>query len=476
MRKVGYYLVIILLAFFLTKCCDACPEEETPICEKESPEAVGPNITLIPNELVVRIDVPEKLKLEGRDTVNGYISSLTEKIKLNLNNQLQTGPESIEYCPCDPSQQLWKFPSNQDLLEIEDLVTGTEDGSGRKQVEGDLQFMITLPKEGDGIAVNPEESGNILKEYRVPGRTSDAVNIAILDTGLDMTYFDETSQEDRVVLYLNPDNLELGRECKEKGAWGWNFVDNNSNVSDNHESIGHGTLVTKTIITELKRAGTPYRILPIKVFDNKGQGKYSTILCGMSFLNKVQALNRDLKIVNASFGGNLGNIPPERTKILQDYIDGMQHNAIVVASAGNCHFDTDDGFNNHYPSGYISNNIVSVAGYKQENNTILLSDSSNYGQVSIDVAARFERKLKLTNNNGTLTVQLRGTSYSAALVSARFAELIKSNPTWSPKLLKQEFLSIFPSNNNIWTEKSAELIPFVSRGRYVRESENTPPN
>ena len=105
------------------------------------------------------------------------------------------------------------------------------------------------------------------------------VTIAILDTGIDTTHPD-----------LQPQLVA-----------GWNFYDNNSNVSDVH---GHGTAVAGTAAAAGNNAiGTASvsfksKIMPMRVTDTQGYGYYSLISAAI-----ISAADKGARVANLSFLG-----------------------------------------------------------------------------------------------------------------------------------------------------------------------------
>ena len=363
----------------------------------------------------------------------------------------------IEFCACgDLSPVLVTFDAAFDIeTKLDNLKKDTsEDG-----VEGDINFNFTLlPNETPNlsssfeITLPPSELKGIKESFY---NTSNKV-IAILDTGVDL--LGQYSSDGNVATaneFIYKYNNVTTNDCIDTyDGTGWNFVNNTFNFYDDHTGIGHGTLVTKTLTNELEQLGvTDFSILPLKVFDEQGKGSYWKINCAMAYLTEIQETTQnqnntgDIKIINASFGGSFATLSINDLGVMQSFIDEFEDSAIFVASAGNCGDDTDSTVN-HFPSGYPSSNIVSVGGYTIDNNNEIQKDVfSNYGGISIDLAAPFtltQLEVYLLSNNGQKTLagtQVSGTSFSTPLVSAKLFEILTNEPTITPKDAIQKLYS-----------------------------------
>lgn len=461
MKKTGNTFLAFLLLLTIWACQTEIPMSAgQPVCDTYDEGAlinVGPNISISKTEVVISIN--DKIELKNPEEFTRMQDTVLAHFGYQRSD-LDSGKVTFETCECgDLSKQLWTFP--EDILNIETSVGGLQGGPGGGHVEGDLQFTITLPAEGNGIAVNPEADESPRDYIKEDGK----VNIAVLDTGLDLT-----RMENDKVLFLNPTGLRFlnskgeAIECG-PGMSGWNFVDNSSDIRDDHAMVGHGTLVTKTIMNSID-SGVDYRILPLKVFNHKGEGTYWDIVCALNYLKNVQIQTEGaIKIVNASFGGSLGNAMEDRIDILKSCIDDLRETAVVVTSAGNCHFNTDLIHYQHYPSGISSDNILAVGGYDEAGERIVLNDTSNYGNYNIDVAANFNQTLDLDiDGDGTLdNIKLSGTSYSAAYISAKLANKLAGTPNLAGPAT--DWKDTFTSAQ---TSISSDLQPYIANGRYVK--------
>ncbi len=262
------------------------------------------------------------------------------------------------------------------------------------------------------------------REICTLGNDDTKVNIAVLDSGINLNYFN-----DDPFLY---DTSGMG-DCP--GHVGWNFNGEGSkNVLDDY---GHGTYVTKIITDTLKAKGIGYRILPLKVLDSEGKGSFWNVLCALSYLQKIQKKDANIHLVNASLGGTMMKELFNDSDLFNTIVQELKGEMLVVTSAGNDGLDTDLGNLRHFSSSYTAVNILAVGGHsKDADGKLTVHSKSNYGRLSIDLAAPFEIEVA-----GLPVATLEGTSFSTAYVTALAAEVYKNydgNP--SPTLIKNELL------------------------------------
>ena len=208
---------------------------------------------------------------------------------------------------------------------------------------------------------------------------SPAVTVAVIDTGVDYTHPDLSSN-----IWTNPGESCPG--CSTDGIdndhngyvddWhGWDFVGNDNNPMDDH---GHGTHVAGTIGASgnngLGITGVNWnvRIMPVKFLNAQGSGTTADAVSAVLY-----AAQNGADVMNNSWAGG------DYSQALADAITfAGQHNSLFVAAAGN------DGTNNDttptYPASYNLPNVVSVAA---TDNTDGLAYFSNTGRQSVDLGA-----------------------------------------------------------------------------------------
>ncbi len=197
---------------------------------------------------------------------------------------------------------------------------------------------------------------------------------------------------------------------------GYDFVNGDPDPADDE---GHGTSAAGVIAARgdngLGLAGVCWhcRVMPVKVLDENGAGKTSTIAAGI-----VWAVDRGARVVNLSLGG------PGTTSALEgavQYASGK--GAVLVAAAGNSGTDT-----RFYPAAYEQ--TISVAATTE-------SDAL-YGWSSFGPWVKFAAPgCNTAPGRDDGYVQFCGTSSAAPLVSGIAALALSQKPALSRRELEQ---------------------------------------
>jgi subtilisin family serine protease len=235
--------------------------------------------------------------------------------------------------------------------------------------------------------------------------------VAVIDTGAETLH--PSLQEN---LWTNPGETgldDLGKDKSKNGVdddgngfiddiHGWNFADNNNDLSDLH---GHGTHVAGII----QSIAPKINLMILKYYDPKSNGEDN-------LANTVKAIRyatqMGARIINYS-GGGTTKYPAEEDAIRQ----AQQQGILFVAAAGNEKSNSDIfGF---YPADYGLSNIISVTAI-DENHRVL--PSSNYGRHSVDIAA--PGKNIVSSLPGGKFGRMTGTSQATAFVSGTAALLM----------------------------------------------------
>jgi subtilisin family serine protease len=243
--------------------------------------------------------------------------------------------------------------------------------------------------------------------------------VAVIDTGVDANHPD-----------LKTNIWEPTRKNAQKSGYGWNFVRDNSQPTDDH---GHGTHVAGIIgaianpESGVSGVAQNVSIMAVKYYSENASG-------AVNLANTVKAIDYAVKngarIINYSGGGPEFS-EEEYLAIRRAELAGV----LVVAAAGNEHQDTDQVENYYYPSAYRLSNIISVAATDIHNRLIR---SSNWGARRVDVAAPGEN-IYSTLPNGKYGY-MTGTSQATAFVSGIAALLLSKNPKLTPIELKKLIL------------------------------------
>ncbi len=243
--------------------------------------------------------------------------------------------------------------------------------------------------------------------------------VAVIDTGIDPNH------------KALSNNLWHSDSLENRFIYGWNFVSNQPNPTDNH---GHGTHIAGIIgaiadpVTGISGVVHRVSIMPVKYYseDNPGALNLSNSIKAIEY-----AIAHGARIINYSGGG------PEFSQDEYLAIKKAETQGILfVAAAGNEHKNTDITENFYYPSAYHLSNMISVAATDIHNN---LLDSSNWGKKNVDIAAPGENIFS-TLPDGHFGY-MSGTSQATAFVTGVATLLLSQNPTLTPQKVKSIILS-----------------------------------
>ena len=221
--------------------------------------------------------------------------------------------------------------------------------------------------------------------------------VAVIDSGLDV-YHPEFAG--RLWTNPTPDAAYPG------DLHGWNFLNNTFNIADDN---GHGTHVTGILAATGNNgvgvAGVNWnaKIMPLKFIDSQGNGSVDDAIRAVYF-----AVDHGARVINASWGGG------GYSQSLIDAINyaGM-HNVVFVTAAGNESSNND--INLTYPADDRVANVISVAAVGPDGH---LASFSNYGAISVDVAAPgVNIRSTVPGGYATYSGTSMATPYAAGVVS-----------------------------------------------------------
>ncbi len=233
------------------------------------------------------------------------------------------------------------------------------------------------------------------------------ITVAVIDTGCDVNHED----------------------LKGNIVPGWNFVSNNSDVTDNH---GHGTHVAGIIgaVAGNKKgvAGVApnVSIMCLKYFDPlvPRTDNLKNTIAAISY-----AIDKKVDIINYSGGGT------EFSELEKAAIERARKAGILfVAAAGNERSNSDKY--HYYPADYGLDNIISVTAIDKETEVL---PSSNYGIETVDLAAPGHNIISTLPNNtyGFLT----GTSQATPFVTGAAVLLKALRPSITAQDIKKHIIN-----------------------------------
>jgi hypothetical protein len=209
---------------------------------------------------------------------------------------------------------------------------------------------------------------------------------------------------------------------------GFDFVDNDSDPSPEASGESHGTAVAGAAAAVggngIGIAGAAWRerIMPLRfAFDVASQ------LEAFDF-----ARFNNARIVNASFGG------PGYSRAEVEAIEALDRAGILfVASAGNQ--DSNLDFSGAtYPANYQVGNVLAVAATNRQDG---IASFSNYGPVTVPLAAPGLQIVTTTLNGGYTTDGISGTSFAAPYVAGIAALIRDYLPTSTPRDIKARLIN-----------------------------------
>jgi subtilisin family serine protease len=254
------------------------------------------------------------------------------------------------------------------------------------------ELKDTLPVVNEPFEVN-ENTG--------VGNEEDDLLIAILDTGIDYNYFDNTPSpvlgnfDISPYMWRDPDFTT----CYDGDHEGWNFVhfDDPNKQDRPFDDHGHGTHVAGILIQqwEIFRSASNnaldgccnLKILPVKTHDFHGLGKLFDVSCGIVYATEMGA-----DLINASWGFTAVMNPDSGA--LHYAIDRANEDGrrvVVVTSAGNAGVDIDSPAGApatpNYPSNYNLSNIITVAALDSLDGSDNIWEFSNFSPTEVHYAA-----------------------------------------------------------------------------------------
>lgn len=258
----------------------------------------------------------------------------------------------------------------------------------------------------EGIDINAEEAWAVYS-----GGSRDVI-VAVIDTGIDYTHEDLQG-----AVWTNPGEI-AGNSIDDDGngyiddVYGWNFYDNSNKTYVNSSHDAHGTHGAGTIAAT---AGNGIGIAGIadsehvKIMSLKALGGSSGSGSTASIIQAIQyAQANGASICNLSLGSSVNDQALYRVM--------ANSSMLFVVAAGNDGVNTDKSPS--YPASYDLENIISVANLNYDGS---LHSSSNYGAVSVDIAAPGSYILSTTPENGYS--YMTGTSMATPMVTAAAAML-----------------------------------------------------
>lgn len=334
-------------------------------------------------------------------------------------------------CKCNRELYLWQFPSTDNAVAALLAIDQKSKRIKRKtELKGGFNNNLSIGESIDTPLAYQVISDAFNNNY------PDSVSVYILDSGMDEQNYNETS-----FLY---NQAPLDSCYSIVNSSGYSFIDTTRTITSNYaDDVWHGTFGFHSITSSLN-VNTKLKLVPLKIFDQKGEGTLFDMVCAL-----YHAVDHQADIINISAG-----YQGEPSAILESALNFARKNGIfVTAAAGNdtinidnlpqypayysgkyYTFETIDGNGNIKLDSVQYDNIISIASIDEDNK---LSQFSNYGKQSVTLAAIGENIYG--RGLGGTEVVASGTSMSTFFVTKVLAIEIANDNKRNYKQILQDF-------------------------------------
>jgi thermitase len=270
---------------------------------------------------------------------------------------------------------------------------------------------------------------------------SDAVVVAVIDTGVFYTHEDLSANMWRNAGEIGPDvngndkatnGLDDDADGYVDDVYGIDSVNHDSNPVDDR---GHGTHCAGIVGASgnngkgVTGVNWNVRLMALKFISQQGEGTTAGAVECFNYVVMMKQRGVNVRVTNNSYGG-------DDDFALKDAMDVAGDAGILnVCAAGNGAANTD--VNPFYPASFNSPSIISVAASDRDDNR---AGFSNYGLTSVDLAAPGVTVIS-TVSDGPMYDYLSGTSMSAPHVAGAAALLLAQYPAMSLASLKATLLN-----------------------------------
>ena len=251
--------------------------------------------------------------------------------------------------------------------------------------------------------------------------------VAVIDSGLDLGRPDFYGRIwVNAAEYGGRPGVDDDRDGYVDDYFGWNFRDNNMDLTD---TADHGTHVTSILAASggdgVGVAGVNWqaKIMPLKFMGADGKGSISDAVRAIYF-----AVNHGARVINASWGTS------DYSRSLDDVIGYAARAGVVfVTAAGNESANND--LTPSYPALNRHENTLSVAAIDRDGG---LAGFSNYGTTAVDIAAP---GVSIRGDVPGGSANYSGTSMATPFVAGVASLVLARHPNWTAAQVVRQILA-----------------------------------
>lgn len=357
------------------------------------------------NELIIKLN-PTYLATQARTDL---LEKLSAKYSIVLQPALTIGKSAQRQLT---SLDLWYTANSTTGMSVQDLKSQLKQEPSIALAGLNQSFTPTAVIPNDPLimkqwsllhennaSTNNHPTVAAIEAWELETGNTDVI-VAVLDTGVDYTHEDLKDN-----MWINEieangiDNFDDdGNGCVDD-VYGCDFRSNvrekigyypglggafyNSEKYIYPDGMGHGTMVAGIIgavgNNQVGIAGVAWntRIMAVKFINQNNAANMVDAAVAIKY-----AVDNGAKIINSSFGRQ--RIDEESVQLIEDAIEYANANGVLmIASAGNSGVDIDNN-NYFYPANSRAENLITVAALNEQDR---LWDYSNYGPISVDIAA-----------------------------------------------------------------------------------------